>query len=73
MRFLDIVDPRARVVELREEGFSIITSWANQPSVCWRIHNVELYTLTGNAKGINDGATTKSQVHAAGSQMVLAL
>ncbi|QFS40423.1 Helix-turn-helix domai [Burkholderia cepacia] len=51
MRFLDIVDPRARIVELRKEGYSIHTSWVHQPSECGRLHAVGLYTLMGNVAG----------------------
>jgi hypothetical protein len=61
------------VVELRKEGYSIITSWVSQPSECGRLHNVGLYTLAGNANGINVGAKAKSLLKAASSQMVLAL
>ena len=73
MRFLDIVDPRARVVELRKEGYLIDTSWVSQPSECGRLHNVGLYTLAGNATGIDVGAKLKPVLESAGPQMVLAL
>ncbi|MFM0300256.1 helix-turn-helix domain-containing protein [Paraburkholderia sediminicola] len=73
MRFLDIVDPRARVVELRKEGYSIMTSWVSQVSECGRLHNVGLYTLTGNANGITIGAEAKTLLGAASSQLMLAL
>ncbi|SPB14019.1 hypothetical protein NOV72_01268 [Caballeronia novacaledonica] len=48
VRFLDIVDPRARIVELRKEDYRIETSWARQPSECGRLHYVGLYTLVSN-------------------------
>jgi len=73
MRFLDIIDPRARVVELRKANYSIITSWVRQSSECGRLHNVGLYTLAGNTNSINVGVKTKSPGGAGTNQMVLAL
>ncbi|MFM0668051.1 helix-turn-helix domain-containing protein [Paraburkholderia sediminicola] len=72
-RFLDIIDPRARVVELRKEGYRIVTSWVSQPSECGRPHNVGLYTLAANATNDNIGAKIKPTLGAGGSQLVLAL
>jgi len=48
MRFLDIVDPRARVVELRKEGYRINTSWVVQPSETGGLHTVGLYTVVSD-------------------------
>ncbi|ALX14245.1 hypothetical protein P350_22020 [Burkholderia cepacia JBK9] len=73
MRFLDIVDPRARIVELRKEGYCIDTSWVQQPSECGRLHAVGLYTLRGNAKGVAPTRTSKLPHDAASPQMRLAL
>lgn len=72
-RFLDIIDPRARVVELRKEGYQIVTSWVRQPSECGRLHNVGLYTLATNATSINMGARVNPMLESGGSQLVLAL
>jgi hypothetical protein len=73
MRYLDVIDPRARVVELRKEGYRIITSWVCQPSECGRLHNVGLYTLGANASDINIGAKVKPIREVSSSQLVLAL
>jgi hypothetical protein len=73
MRFLDIVDPRARIVELRKEGYLIHTSWAHQPSECGRPHVVGLYTLTGSVEGLAIIRASKRPRDAAGQQMRLAL
>ncbi|MGF6966691.1 hypothetical protein OKW43_003719 [Paraburkholderia sp. WC7.3g] len=72
-RFLDIIDPRARVVELRKEGYRIVTSWVSQSSECGRLHNVGLYTLAANATDINMGAKVKPIRESSSSQLVLAL
>jgi hypothetical protein len=73
MRFLDIVDPRARIVELRKEGYRINTSWAHQPSECRRMHIVGLYTLTGNVEGVAVTKTSEVPCEFASQQMTLAL
>jgi hypothetical protein len=72
-RFLDIIDPRARVVELRKEGYRIITSWVSQLSECGRLHNVGLYTLAANASNINMGAKVKPMLESGNAQLALAL
>lgn len=72
-RFLDIIDPRARVVELRKEGYRIVTSWVSQPSECGRPHNVGLYTLAANATDIGMGAKVKPILESGSPQLVLAL
>lgn len=73
MRFLDIVDPRPRVVELRKEGYCINTSWARQPSECGRLHTVGLYSLAErNAESAVERAV-KPLFDSSGRQMVLAL
>ena len=73
MRFLDIVDPRARIVELRKEGYRINTSWVHQPSECGRMHAVGLYTLTGNVEGVAISKTSRAPCDFASQQMRLAL
>ncbi|HDR9355958.1 TPA: helix-turn-helix domain-containing protein [Burkholderia vietnamiensis] len=72
-RYLDVIDPRARVVELRKEGYRIVTSWVCQPSECGRLHNVGLYTLTANATDISMAAKVKPVLESGSSQLVLAL
>lgn len=47
-RFLDVVHPPRRVMELRERGFNIETTWVRHPTECGRLHRVGLYVL---AKG----------------------
>jgi hypothetical protein len=49
VRFLDIVDPRARVAELRRKGYRIDTSWVIQSSEAGRLHNIGLYRVTSDA------------------------
>jgi len=73
VRFLDIVDPRPRVVELRKEGYSINTSWARQPSECGRLHNVGLYSLAGRNADIAVERAEKPLFDSSARQMVLAL
>ncbi|WP_176058559.1 helix-turn-helix domain-containing protein [Paraburkholderia sp. BCC1876] len=72
-RYLDVIDPRARVVELRKEGYRIVTSWVCQPSECGRLHNVGLYTLAGVATDIIMGAKVNPLLKSGSSQLVLAL
>jgi len=72
-RYLDVIDPRARVVELRKEGYRIVTSWVCQPSECGRLHNVGLYTLAANATDINIVAKIKPMPESGSSQLPLAL
>lgn len=73
MRFLDIVDPRPRVVELRKEGYCISTSWARQPSECGRFHTVGLYSLSERNAEIAVERDVKPLFDSRGQQMVLAL
>lgn len=44
-RFLDIIDPAARVFELRNEGYRIITSFVLQATECGDTHSVGCYAL----------------------------
>ncbi|MBR8312481.1 helix-turn-helix domain-containing protein [Burkholderia dolosa] len=73
MRFLDIVDPRARIVELRKAGYRIDTSWVQQPSECGRLHVVGLYTLMVSLEGVAMSGASKSPRDAASPQMRLEL
>ncbi|CAG9268298.1 hypothetical protein PUN4_550238 [Paraburkholderia unamae] len=45
LRFLDIIDPAARVFELRGEGYRIVTSFVLQATECGDMHCVGCYTL----------------------------
>jgi Helix-turn-helix domain len=44
-RFLDIIDPRARVCELRKRGYQIATVSVPQATECGAIHVVGEYVL----------------------------
>lgn len=44
-RFLDVIHPPRRVMELREAGESIATHWRQEPTECGRLHRVGLYVL----------------------------
>jgi hypothetical protein len=73
MRFLDIVDPRARIAELRKEGYLIHTSWAHQLSECGRPHDVGLYALMGCVEGVTTTKVSNAPRDPASQQMRLAL
>jgi len=44
-RFLDIIHPPRRVMELREAGEAIATHWRREPTECGKLHRVGLYVL----------------------------
>lgn len=44
-RYLDIVHPPRRVMELREAGNFIVTHWKREPTECGRLHRVGCYVL----------------------------
>ncbi|WP_175832274.1 helix-turn-helix domain-containing protein [Burkholderia cenocepacia] len=73
MRFLDIVDPRPRIVELRKEGYRIKTLWVRQPSECGRLHSVGLYALTSAQRREGISGPSNSSIKSSDSQMTLAL
>jgi hypothetical protein len=73
VRFFDIVDPRARIVELRKEGYRINPSWVHQPTECGRPHAVGLYALSGNVEGVAITRASKTSREAPSQQMRLAL
>ncbi|MDR5879401.1 helix-turn-helix domain-containing protein [Caballeronia sp. LZ032] len=73
MRFLDIVDPRPRIVELRKEGYRIKTLWTRQPSECGRLHSVGLYALISAQHGESFSGQSNASLKCSGSQMTLAL
>lgn len=50
-RALDILMPAARVFELRERGFEILTHRVRQETLSGRLHSVALYSLaTGSSR-----------------------
>ena len=52
MRFLDVYDPRARVMQLRNQGEAIDTHWQTVITEAGERHRVGRYTLR-----MNPGAT----------------
>lgn len=44
-RFLDIYDPRARVMALRNQGRLIVLNWVHVPTECGRLHRIGAYSL----------------------------
>lgn len=44
-RYLDVYDPRARIMGLRNKGHNIVTSKAMVHTECGRLHLVGIYTL----------------------------
>ncbi|KGV91652.1 helix-turn-helix domain protein [Burkholderia pseudomallei ABCPW 30] len=73
VRFLDIVDPRARVVELRKEGYRIDTSWVIQPSERGRLHSVGLYRIAEDATRTAANRRPKTPRDWSNRQLTLAL
>jgi hypothetical protein len=71
VRFLDIVDPRARIVELRKEGYLIDTSWVIQPSEAGRLHSVGLYRVTRDDIGAAIKHHSKTQHDRSSHQLML--
>ena len=45
MRYLDVYDPRARVMQLRNAGERIDTHWRRIPTESGHMHRVGLYVL----------------------------
>jgi len=51
MRHLDVYDPRARVLQLRQAGESITTTWGRITTESGDLHRVGVYVLgTGGAR-----------------------
>ncbi|KVF71435.1 helix-turn-helix domain-containing protein [Burkholderia vietnamiensis] len=73
VRFLDIVDPRPRIVELRKEGYKIATLWSRQPSECGRMHRVGEYALVNSRPTAAFGGRSDMPRTDSGRQMTLAL
>lgn len=46
-RYLDVVHPPRRVMELRERGHEIDTTWVHHPTECGKVHRVGMYVLKG--------------------------
>ena len=49
MRYLDVYDPRARVMQLRNAGDAIDTHWQTVITEAGERHRVGVYTLRPNA------------------------
>ena len=49
MRHLDVYDPRARVLQLRNAGESIATTWGHITTESGHIHRVGVYVLGAQA------------------------
>jgi hypothetical protein len=43
IRFLDIVHPPRRVMELRRDGYGILTTWKHYPTETGQMHRVGCY------------------------------
>ncbi|MDI1260246.1 helix-turn-helix domain-containing protein [Aquabacterium sp.] len=52
-RYLDIYDPRARVMSLRNKGHDIVTSRVRQSTECGRLHRIGIYTLQRGATAVS--------------------
>lgn len=44
-RYLDVMSPASRILELKRAGESIEKKWVNQATDCGKIHRVGLYVL----------------------------
>lgn len=49
MRYLDVYDPRARVMQLRNSGESIKTAWTQITTESGHLHRVGVYVLAAGA------------------------
>ncbi len=47
----DILSPAARVLELKNRGFEIVTHWVHQTTDCGALHRVALYVLMRETGG----------------------
>jgi hypothetical protein len=54
-RDLDILQPMARVLELRQAGHRIVTAWTYQETAQGRTHRVGMYCLLAGREGESDG------------------
>ena len=46
-RELDVLHPAARVMELRDDGYQIVTTWTYDATTEGHLHRVARYQLTG--------------------------
>lgn len=60
-RYLDIYDPRARVMSLRNKGHNIVTNRVLQRTECGRPHCIGIYTLQRGATCPSSGRCQPSQ------------
>lgn len=49
-RHLDVYDPRARTMELRQAGHGILTVWERERTECGAWHRIGRYVLAKGAK-----------------------
>ena len=47
----DILAPAARILELKERGYDILTQWVRQATDSGKLHRVALYVLLGESGG----------------------
>lgn len=50
-RWLDVMHPAMRVLELRNSGLSIDTVWSIEPTECGRLHRMARYVLRVGVAG----------------------
>lgn len=48
---LNVMHPAGRVMELRELGCKIVTTWTREPDAWGRLHRVGRYVLMQHARG----------------------
>lgn len=49
---LDVIHPAARVLELRERGHRIVTTWTHEPDAWGRPHRIARYVLARQARRV---------------------
>jgi hypothetical protein len=72
IRFLDIIDPRARVSELRKQGYCIHTSWVIQRSESGGLHCVGSYNFLDSERDSASDSAACARLFRTGGQLVLA-
>lgn len=50
-RWLDIMHPAQRILELRDQGVDIDTTWTLEPTDCGRLHRMARYVLRVGVAG----------------------
>ncbi|MEI7670315.1 MAG: helix-turn-helix domain-containing protein [Pseudomonadota bacterium] len=53
-RDLDILGVAPRILELRRNGYNILTFWKQEPTESGKLHRVALYALLGESEARND-------------------